>query len=176
VLRNRFEKEIKNHQPDLKEEFITEIKELKKDKKKLQGMLNHLSGLIAETQLAVSMRSRKRFTLSEYFDNVTDEEAVNLVDVRNRVVLQRDDGRKLEIDLLAASKDNRLIAVEVKKTKAKTGLQIIEDFLEKVDLLTRKNPGKPVVPMVLSLGGFTEEAAKLCREKRIGTAEEIRLW
>jgi DNA-binding Lrp family transcriptional regulator len=176
VLRNRFEKEIKNHQPDLKKEFVAEIKELKKDKKKLQGMLNHISGLIAETQLAVSMRSRKRFKLMEYFDHVGDEEAVNLTDVKNRVIVQRDDGRKFEIDLLASSTDNRLIAVEVKKTKTKTGRQIIEDFLEKTEVLKEKNPDSMVLPMVLSLGGFTEEAARLCREKKIGMAEKIKLW
>jgi hypothetical protein len=139
-------------------------------------MLNHLSGLIAETPLAVSMRSKKRFNLSDYFDNVTDEEAFNLIDVKNRVILQRADGRKMEIDLLAASTDNRLMAVEVKKNKVKTGPRIIEDFLEKVELLRGENPDKTVLPMVLSLGGFTEKAAKLCGEKRVGMAEEIKLW
>jgi hypothetical protein len=176
VLRNRFEDEISGFIPDLKAEFIAEMMELKKDKKKLQGMLNNLSGLIAETQVAVSMRSRKRFNLTDYFDNITDEEAVNIMDVKTRYILQREDGRKMEIDLLAESKDNRLIAVEVKKTQAKTGQQIIEDFLEKIDLLYTKHPDKTVLPMVLSLGGFTEEAARLCQEKRIGMAEEIKLW
>ena len=176
VLRSRFEKEIVNHQPNFKVEFSEEIKVLKKDKKKLQGMLNHLSGLIAETQLAVSMRSKKRFKISDYFTDVTDENIVNLVDVRNRVLLQRDDGRKMEIDLLAESKDSRLIVVEVKKTKTKTGVQIIEDFLEKTELVKERNPDKIVLPMVLSLGGFTEEAVKLCREKGIGMTEEIKIW
>lgn len=160
----------------MKKEFIAEIAELKKDKKQLQGMLNNLTGLIAEIQLAVSMRSKKRFKLSDYFDHVTDEEPVNIMDVKTRVMIQRDDGRKMEIDLLAASKDNRFIAVEVKKAKAKTGLKVIEDFPEKVDLLKKRHQDKTILPMVLSLGGFTGDAADFCREKGIGTAEEIRIW
>jgi hypothetical protein len=43
-------------------------------------------------------------------------------------------------------------------------------------ILARRKSGKTLVPMVLSLGGFTEEAAKICREKGIGMAVNIKLW
>jgi len=64
ILRNRFEKEINGFVPDLKQEANEQIRELQKDKKRLQGKLNNLSGQFAEYQLFMSFRSKKRFTLS----------------------------------------------------------------------------------------------------------------
>ncbi|SLM31510.1 hypothetical protein MTBBW1_350001 [Desulfamplus magnetovallimortis] len=43
-MRNRFEKEILDFEHDLKKEFHEKIEELKKDKQKLQGMLNRITG------------------------------------------------------------------------------------------------------------------------------------
>ncbi|MCP4689285.1 MAG: hypothetical protein GY859_14625, partial [Desulfobacterales bacterium] len=55
ILRNRFQEEIKGFAPDLKREFHEQIAELKKDKDRLQGMLNNLTGKFAEMQLAGAM-------------------------------------------------------------------------------------------------------------------------
>jgi len=50
ILRNRFEKEIKEFEPpsDFKSEFSTEIEDLKAENQKLRGLLNNLSGKMAE--------------------------------------------------------------------------------------------------------------------------------
>lgn len=41
ILRNRFEKEISSFEPDLKKDFHAELDRLQKDKRALQGKLNH---------------------------------------------------------------------------------------------------------------------------------------
>lgn len=48
ILRSRFEKEINNFAPDLKQEFQQTIKALRSDKRRLQGYVNHLEGKLAE--------------------------------------------------------------------------------------------------------------------------------
>ncbi|SLM31868.1 conserved hypothetical protein [Desulfamplus magnetovallimortis] len=82
ILRNRFEKEIHNFEPDLKKEFHEQIKALKQEKQKILGMLSHLTGQVAEMQLANAFRSRKRFRLSTFFTipdggNIHDEKRAN---------------------------------------------------------------------------------------------------
>ncbi|MCP4755245.1 MAG: hypothetical protein GY866_30645, partial [Proteobacteria bacterium] len=72
ILRNRFQYEIEGFAPDLKNEFHEQVAQLKKDKNRLQGMLNNLVGKFAELQLAGAFRSRKRFSLSDYFTGVRD--------------------------------------------------------------------------------------------------------
>jgi len=67
VLRNRFEKEIKEAAPNLKRGFTAEIAQLTRKNKHLQGKLNHYAGKFAEHILAVAMRNRKRFALSLFF-------------------------------------------------------------------------------------------------------------
>jgi hypothetical protein len=176
VLRNRFEEEISGFVPDLEKEFRREMTELKKDKKRLQGMLNNLTGKMAEIQLAASFRTRKRFPLSDYFEGIENKEPVNMISVLTRVIIQRDDNKNLEVDVLGESSCGRLIAVEVKKREVKTGKNVVEDFLEKAGLLKKRNPGKEIVSCVLSLGGFTEEALVLCRDKGIGWSEVIRVY
>ena len=47
ILRNRFEKEIKGFVPDLKQEAHQQIQNLQKEKQRLQGQLNNLSGKFA---------------------------------------------------------------------------------------------------------------------------------
>ncbi|MCP4401200.1 MAG: hypothetical protein GY801_28370 [bacterium] len=49
----------------------------------------------------------------------------------------------------------------------------VEDFLEKLENYTKQVPGKTLLPAFLSLGGFTEDALRLCRTRQIGTAEKI---
>ena len=64
ILRYRFEKEIATYQPnvrqtDLKQEFREEIQRLKKEKRSLQGMVNHLSGMMAEYLLVQRIPEQK---------------------------------------------------------------------------------------------------------------------
>jgi hypothetical protein len=75
ILQHRFEEEIATYQPDmkptdLKQDFRQETARLKKEKRSLQGMVNHLSGMMAEYVLFNEFRSKKRFRLSRYFENV----------------------------------------------------------------------------------------------------------
>jgi hypothetical protein len=59
ILRNRFEKEISNFVPDLKQEFQEKINALRIDKRRLQGRVNHLEGqLLASNSLRPSVVSR----------------------------------------------------------------------------------------------------------------------
>jgi hypothetical protein len=62
ILRNPFEKEIKEFAPDLRVDFQKQIDELKADKSHLQGKLNQLTGKFAEYQLLTEFRSKKRFS------------------------------------------------------------------------------------------------------------------
>ncbi|SLM30072.1 conserved hypothetical protein [Desulfamplus magnetovallimortis] len=176
ILRNRFEKEIINFEPDLKKDFHKELDELQMDKKALQGKLNNLVGKFAEYQLATDFRSRKRFPLSIYFEGVADKDQnveLNIIDVRQRVKFHRQDGKEMEIDVLAESACGRFVLVEVKKTKEKIGVKVVQDFQEKVDVYVRQFPDKIILPAFLSTGGFTEDALTFCMDNHIGTAEGI---
>ncbi|SLM31866.1 hypothetical protein MTBBW1_460022 [Desulfamplus magnetovallimortis] len=236
ILRNRFEKEIHNFEPDLKKEFHEQIKALKQEKQKIQGMLSNLTGQVAEMQLANAFRSRKRFKLSTFFTipdggNIQDEKRINektdessfnisetslsisetplsigetplnisetplnisetsfnisetslnitdtplnIVDVKTRVIFQREDGKNMELDIVAESSCGRILLVEVKKQAAKSGRSMIEDFHEKVMVYQNLRPDNIMIPAFLSLGGFTETATILCREKKIAINERI---
>jgi len=173
ILRNRFEEEIRGFAPDLRQEANEQIRELRREKKRLQGMLSNLSGRFAEYQLATAFRSKKRFALSDYFAGVSDTTRLNITDVRQRVPLQREDGKNMELDVVAESDCGRVAVVEVKKWETKIGRTLVEDFVEKVDVYAKDVPGKTILPVFLSLGGFTKEAMQFCEEQGIGTAERI---
>ncbi|MGB0384574.1 MAG: hypothetical protein ACPGWR_07095 [Ardenticatenaceae bacterium] len=174
ILRNRFEKEIKQFVPDLRVDFQKQIDELKKDKSHLRGKLSQLTGKFAEYQLLTEFRSKKRFSLSAYFDGVVDERSLNIIDVRERFIFQRDDGKRIEIDLHAKSSDGRVVLVEVKKTQEPMGSRAIEEFQEKIEAYQHFFPDVTVLPAFLSLGGFTAPAAELCKKHGIATAERIK--
>lgn len=181
ILQSRFEKEIQTWQPelpqtDLKKSFHEDLKKLKKEKQSLQGMVNHLSGMMAEYQLANEFRSKKRFALSRYFTNVKDDTPLNIIDVKMRVTLQRSDGKNMEMDVLAESDCGRILAVEVKKTKDPTGLSIVKDFLEKVAIYAALHPEKQILKAFFSVSGFTKKAMGCCMENRISMAQEINLF
>ena len=174
ILRNRYEKEIKESKPpNLKQEFQEQIKALTTKNKKLRGQLNHLSGKMAEHLLATAFRSRKRFALSEFFPDVTETTRLNIIEVKERVILQRDDGKGMEIDVVALSSCGRVVLVEVKKTKATTGLTLVEDFQEKIQIYQQQFPEQKILPAFLSLGGFAGKALPFCQTHGIGTAERI---
>jgi len=173
VLRHRFEKEISNHRPDFKNDFQKQINALKNEKKSLQGRLNSLVGKFAEYQLATDMRTRKKFSLSVYFSDIKDTKKLNIKDVSTRIKFQRTDGKEMEIDVKAESDCNRIVLIEVKKWKKKVGVQVIRDFIEKIEVYSQQNKKKKIIPAFLSVGGFSVQAKKLCKEKKIGIAETI---
>ncbi|QTA92756.1 hypothetical protein [Desulfonema magnum] len=173
ILRNRFEKEIATFVPDLRQEFQREIAGLRKENRRLRGTLNNLSGKVAEIQLAAAFRSRKRFSLSDFFDGVRDTARLNITDVRRRVLLQRDDGKNMELDVVAGSDCGRVAVAEVKKWKKPVTRTAAEDFAEKAERFSEQNPDKIVLPAFLALGGFTDDALEFCRKQGIGTAEKI---
>lgn len=180
ILRNRFEKEISTFTPDLRVDFQKQIDELKKDKSHLRGKLSQLTDKFAEYQLLTEFRSKKRFPLSAYFDGVVDERPLNIIDVRERFIFQRDDGKRIEIDLHAKSSDGRVVLVEVKKTQDPMGSRAVEEFQEKVEAYASRKrdeelfPNITVLPAFLSLGGFTAPAAEFCKKHGIATAERIK--
>jgi len=173
ILRNRFEEEISTHAPPLKKDFRAEVKKLRKDKRSLQGMLNNITGQLAEYQLAYDFRARRRFTLSVYFEGVKDKTELDITDIRIRPTFKRDIERTMEFDVLAESSCGRTVLAEVKKRAEKSGVKIIRDFLDKVQHYQAVFPKQKVLPAVLSVGGFTYQALALCREHSIGTAETI---
>ncbi|TGO02784.1 hypothetical protein PN36_19240 [Candidatus Thiomargarita nelsonii] len=176
VLRNRFEKEIKTAAPNLKTEFAEEIAKLTHKNRQLQGKLNHYAGKFAEHILATAFRSRKRFALSKFFQNVLDTTPLNLQKVKERVVIQREDGKAMEIDIVAESVCGRVVLVEVKKTQTPIGLTLVEDFQEKVEVYQSHFPDAMVLPAYFSYGGFVDKAHDFCVEHGIGMAEEILEW
>ena len=174
ILRHRFQKEIKTFKPDFKKDFNEEIATLKKDKKRLQGMLNHLTGKYAEFQLTTEFQTRKRFKISELFDGLEDAKPLNVVDARMRFKFQRSDGKDYEIDVIARSDCGRTLLVEVKKTEKRTGVQAVRDFLDKTAAFGEAFSERKTLPVFFSLGGFTRQAMDFCRENGIGTAERVR--
>jgi hypothetical protein len=169
--------------PDFAEKYfcafasqMEQIAQLKKEKKQLLGQLSNLTGRVAEMQLANSLRSRKKITIDEYFQGAAHTEPLDMIAVRTRVFIQRPDGKNLELNVLAESACGHLLVVEVKKTKTKTGFNIIKAFLEKANVLAAERPEQTVIPAVLSLGGFTEEAQELLMEQGVAAAEGITVF
>jgi hypothetical protein len=173
ILRKSFEEEIEGFEPNFKQEFSDKIAELNHKNKQLQGKLNSLYGKMAENMLATALRNKKRFSLSKFFKNVKDDTALNIQKVKERVQIQREDGKNLELDIVAQSSCGRAVLVEVKKTQAKTGLNKVEDFQEKVEVYKTTFPDAIVLAAYLSLGGFTQEAGDFCLKYGIGVAERI---
>ncbi len=173
ILQNRFAKEIASFQPDLKKNFHEDLEKLRKDKKSLEGLVRNLTGKMAEYQLMTEFRSRKRFSPSRYFSDVRDDTKLNITDVKLRTVFQRTDGKNMEVDIIAESDCGRMLLVEVKKTKDSVGISSVQDFLEKTEVFASLHPEKRIIPAFFSTGGFTAEALVFCKEKSIGTAQEM---
>jgi AAA+ ATPase superfamily predicted ATPase len=171
ILRNRLEEEISGFMPDLKQDFSNKIEPKTADE--MQGKLNQLSGYFAEYQVATAFRIKERFSLEEFFVNVADNTELNLTIVKQRVQIQRQDGKVFEIDIVAESRCGRVVLVEVKKRLTKSSLEMVEMFLEKVDAYQQKFPKAVILPIFLSLNGFASKAKSLCEKKGIGMAEKI---
>jgi hypothetical protein len=128
---------------------------------------------MAENMLATALRNKKRFSLSKFFQNVKDNTTLNIQKVKERVHIQREDGKNMEIDIVAESSCGRAVLVEVKKTKTKIGLNQIEDFQEKVEVYKNLFPDAIVLATYFSLGGFTDEAGDFCLKHGIAVADKI---
>ncbi|MCE7984831.1 MAG: hypothetical protein DYG89_26970 [Caldilinea sp. CFX5] len=172
ILRSRFEKEISNFVPDLKQEFHQTIQALRTDKRRLQGHLNHLQGLLAEHLLAVEFRSRKRFALTDYFSGLPDNRKLTMVDVQERVTIQRPNGKAEEIDLIAKTREGIVVMVEVRKRQEPTDLPAVTELRDNVAHYAAQQ-GVVVWPAFLSLGGFPAEAKAFCHTHGIGIAEQM---
>ncbi|MCE7983143.1 MAG: hypothetical protein DYG89_18360 [Caldilinea sp. CFX5] len=172
ILRSRFEKEISNFVPDLKQEFQQTIQQLRADKRRLQGHLNQLTGLLAEHLLAIEFRSRKRFALTDYFTGLPDNRPLTMLDVQERVTIRRADGQPDEIDLIAKTREGIVVMVEVRKRQEPTGLDAVTELRANADSYARQE-GVVVWPAFLSLGGFTAEAKAFCVAQGIGVAEQM---
>lgn len=173
ILRHRFEEEILNHEPDMIGDFNAEVAALTKENQTLRGKLNHIKGQLTEVQFATTLRSRKRFRLSEFFEDATDDKPLNLLDVQTRVMLQRPDGAKKELDIVALSSDERVLLVDVKNQQEKPNHEDVQDFLEKAALYQSQQPAKTILLAYLSLAGFTEKALERCREHGIAWTTEL---
>ena len=92
---------------------------------------------------------------------------------RDLMTEQRENGKQMELDVVAESSCGRVVVVEVKKWKEPIGATPVEDFAEKLKVYATQFPDKTILPAFLSLGGFTENARQLCEEHGIGTAEGL---
>lgn len=173
ILRHRFEEEILHHEPNMIGDFNAELATLTKENQVLGGKLNHIKEQLTEVQFANTLRSRKRFRLADFFEGANDDQPLNLLDVQTRVMLQRPDGGKKEVDIVAQASDERVLLVDVKNQQEKPNHETVEDFLEKAALYQSQNPGKTLLLAFLSLGGFTEQALELCRQQGIAWTTEL---
>ena len=176
ILRTRFEKEINNFVPDFKSDFLEIINQMKTKERQLQGMINHLSGKLAESQLALAFLNHKSFALSDFFKNVVDDKPLIISQVKERATFQMEIGKTMEFDVMAESECGRVVLVEVKKTKTKIGLKVIQNFEDKLAVYGQLFPDNTILPAFLSVGGFTQEALDYCKQQRIGTAEIIKVF
>ncbi len=176
ILRHRFEKEILDHEPNLISDFNTQVAALTKENQALRGKLNHIKGQVTEFQFANTLRSRKRFRLAEFFAGATDEQPLNLLAVQTRVMLQRPDGAKKEVDIVAQTSDERVLLIDVKNQQEKPNHETVADFLEKAALYSSQHPDKTLLLAFLSLGGFTEKALELCRQHGIAWTTELQYF
>ncbi|RKZ35733.1 MAG: hypothetical protein DRQ41_15500, partial [Gammaproteobacteria bacterium] len=111
VLRRCFEEEIEGFAPNFSKEFSVIIEKLNTENRSLRGKLSYYIGIVGEHLLATAFRSRKRFRLSDFFENVADNTELNLISVRERFLLQREDGKGMEIDIVAESDCERVVLV-----------------------------------------------------------------
>ena len=177
ILRSRYGREIDDFEPDIRVDFRetlskmdAKMKQLKAEKDSITGKYNVLKGHVAEERLAKAFRSKKRFSLIEFFHNVSDTSTLNLVDIRTCFVIQRPDGKNMEIDIKAESSCGRVVLVEVKNWKKKIGVNVIKDFLEKIGIFSRLHSDKKMIPCIWSKQGFSKNAIQVCELHGIGMA------
>ena len=77
-----------------------------------------------------------------------------------------------EIDIIAKADDGRVVMIEVRDRKDKTGMKPVME-LQTNALDYAEQYGVTVLPAFLSLSGFTGEATEFCKANGIGMAEEV---
>ncbi len=173
VLRNRFGDEIQEFQADFKSEFAEEIAQLRQENRSLKGKLSHLMGRVAEMILANDIRSRHVFQPSVYFKGLSDNPKLLIQKVETRFMINREDGKTLELDIVAQADEGWVLLVEVKKRETPSDETMVREFLEKLRVYPILHPLAKVIAGFLSRGGFTESATVLCQEHGIGTATDF---
>jgi len=104
---------------------------------------------------------------------VPDTNQLNIIDVRTRLIIQRPDGKNMEIDIIAESSCSRVVLVEIKNWKKKVGVNVIKDFIEKVTVYGRLHSDKTPVPCIWSKQGFSKHAIQMCELHRIAMGDNI---
>jgi hypothetical protein len=173
LLQRRLGESLTELDPEADQGIDYLVNKLTGEKRALQNQLNQESGRLAEAQLEIDMRVRGRFHPSTYFSAMPIDPEILIKDVYPRYMVQAPNGKLGEIDLRLDSTDGISLLVEVKKTKAPSGADLIQIFATRVSLFAEQHPDWQVLAGFLSLGGFTEEALVLCQELKIGTAEAI---
>ncbi|MEM7534072.1 MAG: hypothetical protein AAF639_17955 [Chloroflexota bacterium] len=99
ILHHHFAEEIKDYQPDLRADFEKKLAQSEAKRRSIQNKYNDLVGKTAEHYLATQMKTRKRFKLSAFFNDVPTgdpyDKRLNMHDVRTRVYIQREDGSRM---------------------------------------------------------------------------------
>lgn len=95
-----------------------------------------------------------------------------MVDVQERVPIQRSDGKPEEIDLIAQTREGIVLMVEVRKRQEPTDLPTVTELYDNATHYAAQQ-GVVVWPAFLSLGGFTAEAKAFCHAHGIGLAEQM---
>ncbi|MDM8519740.1 hypothetical protein QUF64_06815, partial [Anaerolineales bacterium HSG6] len=178
--------------PDLRVSFREQIAELRQENNSLRGKLGNVVGKMGEYLFANTLRSRKRFKMSDFFEFATSSKQVgeekattnlaiaetklNMQDVRTRLIIQRPDGKNMELDIVAESNDDHVLLVEVKKRQVKSSLTNVEDFAEKVAVYRALYPKQIVLAGFLSVGGFTDEARLFCEQSGIGWSGDLKYF
>lgn len=170
VIQNMYKAEMASM--GMEPEGLTWRKAMLRENRSLQGTLNEMAGRPAELQLANDMLVRKRFALSDYFEGLDDPNVFVLKAIWQRFFAQSHRGGG-EFDLVVEGEDERILAIEVRKRKAKIGVGDITRFLKKLDALKASLSTGRIVPAYLALGGFTDEALAVCREQGVGVADRM---
>ncbi|MDJ0836359.1 MAG: hypothetical protein QNK37_07550 [Acidobacteriota bacterium] len=173
LLQRRLGDQLTKLDPEADQGIDYLVEKLTGEKKALQNQLNQVSGRLAEAQLEIDMRVRGSFQPADYFEGFADDPAIRVETIYPRHMVQGPKGHKGEIDLRVDGAENVTLLVEVKKTERATNDKAVAHFAAKVKLFADDNPDRTVLAGFLSLGGFTEEAAALCKQEGIGTATEI---
>jgi len=107
-----------------------------------------------------------------YFE-IKESKILNIIEVKQRICLQRENDKRMELDVVAESDCGRMVVVEVKKRKTPVGKNVVEDFVDKLAVYAKQIPDNTILPVFLALGGFRKDARQLCEKHGIGTAERI---
>ena len=146
------------------------------ENRSLRGKLSRIKGQVTELQFAHTLRSRKRFRMSEFFEGVTDNTRLNPVDVRVNIMIQRADGGNQELDIVVQTSDDRTLLIEVKNREQKANPEMVADFLEKVATYQAQHPDKIILKGFLSLNGFTKQGLEACQEHGIAWTTDLQYF